>query len=396
MAAKTLAEAFLREHPELRSFLLVDARSTGTTLGSGSYGSVEEVAVPGAVCAAKKIHSLFQDATKVAPEWIEKTSAEFVRECLLMSTLRHPHIVQFLGVCFLPGSPIPALVMEKLLTSLHDVLDPEPPPPTKAYIPLSLKRSVLLDVANGLAFLHSHRPPIIHRDLSAKNILLNAGMTAKIADLGMARIVPALKAATMTKAPGASIYMPPEAMEDESKYDVTIDIFSLGVVAIFLLSQTFPKPLAAAYMNEKGVMVGRTELERRDNYTQQILSQLREAHPLVKMIQRCLKNRIHERPTIQNVVSLLTQARGEIDDKEYDVNKLELVRQLLLLKLRDEQIEPQQQLITLQKKSNRALKEQIGVQRARTKSLETQIDSLQAEVAAFKRDHKVCITFMYD
>ena len=64
------------------------------------------------------------------------------------------------------------------------------------------------------------------------------------------------------------------------------------------------------------------------------------------MIQRCLKNRIHERPTIQNVVSLLTQARGEIDDKEYDVNKLELVRKLLLLKLRDEQIEPQQQLIS--------------------------------------------------
>ena len=227
-SAKTLAEAFLREHPELRSFLLVDTRPTGTTIGSGSYGSVEEVAIPGALCAAKKIHSLFQDATKVAPEWIEKTSAEFVRECLLMSTLRHPHIVQFLGVCFLPGSPIPALVMEKLLTILHDVLDPEPPPPTKAYIPLSLKRSVLLDVANGLAFLHSHRPPIIHRDLSAKNILLNAGMTAKIADLGMARIVPALKAATMTKAPGASIYMPPEAMEDESKYYVTIDIFSLG------------------------------------------------------------------------------------------------------------------------------------------------------------------------
>ena len=38
-----------------------------------------------------------------------------------MSTLRHPHIVQFLGVCFLPGSRLPALVMELLLTSLHDL-----------------------------------------------------------------------------------------------------------------------------------------------------------------------------------------------------------------------------------------------------------------------------------
>ena len=86
-------------------------------------------------------------------------------------------------------------------------------------------------------------------------------------------------------------------------------------------------------------MVGRTELERRGNYMQEILSQLREAHPLVQMIQRCLKNRIHERPSIQQVVSLLEQARGEIDDGEYDVSKLALVQ---LLKARDGQIEPLQ------------------------------------------------------
>ena len=108
-----------------------------------------------------------------------------------MSTLRHPHIVQFLGVCFLPGS---RMVMEKLATSLHDnILDPEPPPPTK---PVSLKCSVLHDVARGLSFLHSHSPPIIHRDLLARNVLLNEGMVAKIADLGMARIVPNLRGRT--------------------------------------------------------------------------------------------------------------------------------------------------------------------------------------------------------
>ncbi|CAI8020822.1 Serine/threonine-protein kinase TNNI3K [Geodia barretti] len=130
--------------------------------------------------------------------------------------------------------------MEKLATSLHDILDPEPPPPTKPFVPVSLKRSVLHDVARGLSFLHSHSPPIIHRDLSARNVLLNEGMVAKIADLGMARIVPSLRASTMTKAPGASIYMPPEALEDESRYDVTIDIFSLGVLAIFTLPKCFP------------------------------------------------------------------------------------------------------------------------------------------------------------
>ena len=209
------AQSFLRDHPGLRPFLLSSAEATGRTIGSGSYGSVEEVVIPGAVCAAKKIHDFFQDPRQIPREGIEKTASRFVRECQLMSILRHPHIVQFLGVCFLPGSRMPQLVMEKLATSLHDILDPVPKPPTKLFIPVSLKCSVLHDVACGLSFLHSHSPAIIHRDLSARNVLLNEGMVAKIADLGMARIVPSLQPSTMTIAPGASIYMPPEALEDK-------------------------------------------------------------------------------------------------------------------------------------------------------------------------------------
>ena len=369
MAAQSLAESFLRDHPELRPFLLSSARPTGTIIGSGSYGSVEEVAIPGAVCAAKKIHDFFQDPRQMPREGIEKAASEFVRECQLMSTLRHPHIVQFLGVCFLPGSRMPALVMEKLATSLHDILDPEPEPPTKPFIPVSLKRSILHDVARGLSFLHSHSPPIIHRDLSARNVLLNEGMVAKLADLGMARIVPRLRVSTMTKAPGASIYMPPEALEDKSRYDVTIDIFSLGVLTIFTLSQMFPDPLAAAYMDDSGRMVGRTELERRGNYMQEVRRQFREGHPLVQMIQRCLKNRMRERPTIQQVMGWLEEARAEVKDGEYDKNKLSLAQ---LLQSRNQQ---QQQEV-------RSLREQI-------QSLEEQNQSLQAENLALKQSQKV-------
>ena len=66
-------------------------------------------------------------------------------------------------------------------------------------------------------------------------------MVGKIADLGVARIAPGMRAAaTMTKGPGASVYMPPEVFEEKSKYDASIDIFSLGVVTIFTISETFP------------------------------------------------------------------------------------------------------------------------------------------------------------
>ncbi|CAI8056276.1 Serine/threonine-protein kinase BRI1-like 1 [Geodia barretti] len=239
--------------------------------------------------------------------------------------------------------------MEKLATSLHDILDPQPPPRNKPFVPVSLKLSVLHDVARGLSFLHSHSPPIIHRDLSARNVLLNEGMVAKIADLGMARILPSLRASTMTKAPGASIYMPPEALEDESRYDITIDIFSLGVLAIFTLSQMFPKPLAPTYMDRSRRIVGRTELERRGNYMQEVMRQFREGHSLVQMIQRCLNNIIEERPTIQQVMGLLEDARAEVEDGEYDVNKLSLAQLLqsrnLSIQQQRIQIDQQQQQI---------------------------------------------------
>ena len=172
-------------------------------------------------------------------------------------------MIGWAGVC--AGSRLPALVMERLLTSLHDLLDPEidPPPPTdapKPFFPLGLKCSILHNVASGLAFLHEQSPPIIHRDLSARNVLLNSGMVGKLADLGVARIVPRMRAvATMTKAPGASLYMPPEAMEDKpgpkkeeegktSKYDASIDVFSFGVVSIFHSLSNLPLPISGSHL----------------------------------------------------------------------------------------------------------------------------------------------------
>ena len=123
-----------------------------------------------------------------------------------MSDLRHPHLVQFLGVCFLPNSTLPMLVMERLLTSLDELLEHNP------NIPLSLKRSILADVARGLVYLHSHSPPVIHRDLSAKNVLLNSAMVAKISDLGNACIVdfqPGQLVRTLSRIPRTMVYMPP-------------------------------------------------------------------------------------------------------------------------------------------------------------------------------------------
>ena len=159
---------------------------------------------------------------------------KYLQECQLMSSLRHPNITQFLGLCFLPGTQLPLLVMERLETSLDDLLEHMP------NLPLSLKRSVLEDVACGLIYLHDRCPPVIHRDLTSKNVLLTSSLVAKITDMGNSRIVnmrPGQMARTLTKLPGTAVYMPPEAQHDTSHYGPSLDIFSFGHLALYTLTQ---------------------------------------------------------------------------------------------------------------------------------------------------------------
>ena len=151
-----------------------------------------------------------------------------------MTEMRHPHVVQFLGLCYLQGSELPALVMEKLDSSLDDLLETSPD------LPLALKQSLLADVARGLFYLHTRNPPVVHRDLSARNVLLTSSLVAKISDLGNARIVdlhPGQLARTLTRVPGTHGYMPPESFDQHSRYGPRLDIFSFGHLALFTLTQ---------------------------------------------------------------------------------------------------------------------------------------------------------------
>lgn len=345
--AEEMAASFLSKHPDLRKFMISNVTLTGKAIGSGSYGSVEEVAIPGAVCAAKRIHEW------VVEENDESIQQRYLEECRKMSSLRHPYIVQFLGICLLPGSPLPALVMEKMWTSLHDILDPGLKDSRKTSFSLSMKCSILHNVASGLSFLHRHT--IIHRDLSAKNVLLNKGLVAKVADLGMARIVPT-KPVPMTKAPGTPVYMPPEALEDISHYDASIDIFSLGVLTIFTLSGTFPVPMPATFTNAEQQLVSRTEYERREKYMQKISIQLGETHILVDVIKFCLSNLPHERPDAQTTIKYFQLAKDMACGEHDDIDKLSLI-QTFHRKLESQaaQIQSLEEEIDVMKNRNEAL-----------------------------------------
>ena len=267
-----------------------------------------------------------------------------------MSQLHHPHIVQFMGVCYLPGSSLPALLMEKLQTSLDSLLETSP------NIPLDIKVYLLIGTGQGVVYLHSHTPPIAHRDLTARNILIDSGMNAKIADLGVAKMVniqPGQLAATMTNAPGNNLYMPPEAVQEEgaTRYNTAIDIFSFGVVSLFTLTQTFPKDLKPASFFDPVTrrVLGRTEIERRDEYVKLMTVALGQTHQLVKLTLDCLEFLPEDRPPAQVVLRQLEEVETTMPQNCTE-SKLELIQQKDDLATRKEeeirliQIENQKQL----------------------------------------------------
>ena len=157
--------------------------------------------------------------------------SKYLQECQLMSSLRHPNITQFLGICFLPGTQLPLLVMERLEITLDDLLENVP------NLLLSLKCSILENVASGLLYLHERNPPVMHRNLTARDILLTSTCVAKITDFGNSSIVDMRSGQKLSPVPGTFVYMPPEAMDHTPHYGPSLDIFSFGHLALFTITQ---------------------------------------------------------------------------------------------------------------------------------------------------------------
>ncbi|XP_019855275.1 PREDICTED: calcium/calmodulin-regulated receptor-like kinase 1 [Amphimedon queenslandica] len=264
---------------QLQPLLLPDLKETGKELGRGAYGVVTEVIVSGTTCAAKKLH----------PAIIQGyTLKRFCDEVLLHSQQRHPNIVLLIGVYYPRRSKLPMLVMEYLPLSLTQCLEREE-------LPLQMKYSILLDVAKGLCYLHGKRPPIVHRDLTANNVLLTSSYSAKISDLGVSRLADTFKMHELTTAPGNAMVMPPEALKDNPVYDHKLDVFSYGCLILHVLTGQFPQP-TNQFVQEPGKEPFKRvpEWDRRSSYIKNI-PKVNELLPLAK---HCLSDAPSSRPEI--------------------------------------------------------------------------------------------------
>ena len=334
---------------------VIDNIRIGKQIGRGANGRILEAKWEGIVVAVKEIHSIFMN--EVSDREFQSFKRSFLRECEQSSRLRHPNIVSFFGIYHPPGARVPSLVMERLHCSLTSLLEDNP------VVPIGTKLSIIKDVALGLRYLHTRNPLIIHRDLSSNNVLLSKGMEGKIGDLGTARLVDPRRQSRMTKAPGTVDFMPPEALENVTniRYGKELDVFSFGCVMLHTLSHQWPTPSQAVIVNpDTGLVTGRTEVERRNQYFERI--ERSRSDVLIPLIGSCLSNLPKNRPSI---VRVCDQLEGQLVDKE-SVSTNELTVSALQQEIRQRDDEIQRKDGEIQQKDAEIHEKVIEIQRRDT------------------------------
>ena len=295
-----------RLNEDVKRFVINSLSVTEDELGRGSYGAVRVAVYQGKECVVKEIYRHFQ--TTQVQQKSRKIIESFLSEINTLSELRHPCIVQFLGIHYQNEMPLPLLVMEKMHQNLCKFVTESP-----GYSTLLTAR-ILHDVACGLAYLHSKN--VIHRDLKADNILLTSSNEAKIGDLGVARVMQNfIVSQQMTKSPGNLAHMPPEAVVDNPKYTNKLDIFSFGCVIIYAVVKKVPMPTDAYTPSEtqNGEVFKRVdEVTRREKYLQEMdhVSFLRD------LAMECLANDAGKRPRASDIVDKLKVAIDNMKDGE--------------------------------------------------------------------------------
>jgi len=272
--------------------------------GHGAYGSIYAVKYCGTTCAAKEI--LVEGLDEVE---MQQTLQSFMMECYQCGTLRHPNIIQFLGIYYPSATAgsvqgrtqLPVMVMEMMADSLTSLVDKH------EKIPVYMKFSIVHDVSLGLCYLHNHDPPIVHQDLTPSNILLTANHVAKISDVGVAKVLKA-------DAPETVDLMPPESLGDDPVYGPPMDVFSFGGIVLYTFNQLWPRPISQVHFDpilKKRVAL--SEVERRQQHLEKMIE---DGETLISLVEECLDDDPTARPVIAAICERIEVSKDAVFMKE--------------------------------------------------------------------------------
>ncbi|VVB11967.1 unnamed protein product [Arabis nemorensis] len=276
-----------------------DKFSLCNKLGQGGFGQVYKGTLP--------------NGLQVAVKRLSKTSGqgekEFKNEVLVVAKLQHRNLVRLLGFCLEKEEKI--LVYEFVPNKSLDyfLFDSR----KQSQLDWTRRYKIIGGIARGILYLHQDsRLTIIHRDLKAGNILLDADMNPKVADFGMARIFEIDQTEANTRrVVGTYGYMSPEyAMYGQ--FSMKSDVYSFGVLVLEIISGK--KNSSLYHMDgsvgnlvtytwrlwSNGSPLELVDPSFRDNY------QRNEISRCIHIALLCVQEDAEGRPTMSGIVQMLT------------------------------------------------------------------------------------------
>ncbi|KAK3118158.1 hypothetical protein QOZ80_9BG0695110 [Eleusine coracana subsp. coracana] len=284
-------------------------------IGDGSFGFVYRAVLPdgGGAVAVKRL------ATHGAAG-----NREFRAELEVLGSLSHPNLARLLGYCAAGADRI--LVYELLERGsldawLHGDGDDDAPC-QQQLLTWPARLRVARGVAAALAFLHhDRRPPVLHRDIKASNVLLGDGFEAKLADFGLARVVKGSPAAShvSTQAAGTAGYVAPEIWAGVGA-TAKADVYSFGILMIEIVTGHRPSWPVKPNVQEKEevdlvdwarekIQAGKASevLDCRIGIDEWQGKEAEEMKGVLDIARQCTEGVPKDRPTMEEVVAMLNK-----------------------------------------------------------------------------------------
>uniref|UniRef100_A0A0D3GS25 Serine/threonine-protein kinase n=1 Tax=Oryza barthii TaxID=65489 RepID=A0A0D3GS25_9ORYZ len=189
-------------------------------IGEGGFGAVYKGILHGQEVAVKRM-------AKGSNQGLE----ELKNELVLVAKLHHRNLVRLVGFCLDEGERL--LIYEYMSNKSLDTFLFE----QKRKLDWAVRFKIIEGIARGLQYLHQDsQKKIVHRDMKASNILLDADMNPKIGDFGLARLFGQDQTREVTsRIAGTFGYMPPEYVL-RGQYSTKSDVFSFGILVIEIVT----------------------------------------------------------------------------------------------------------------------------------------------------------------
>ncbi|XP_037428498.1 probable serine/threonine-protein kinase PBL7 [Triticum dicoccoides] len=276
-------------------------------LGEGGFGPV--------------YRGRLRDGTEVAVKQLDRNglqgTREFLVEVLMLSLLKHPHLVTLIGYCADANHRM--LVYEFMPQgSLEDhLLDL---PPSSSGLDWAMRMRIAQGAARGLEYLHdtSRRPgpPVIYRDFKASNILLDGCFRAHLSDFGLAKVGPVGdKTHVSTRVMGTYGYCAPEYALT-GKLTTMSDVYSFGVVFLEIITGRRVIDTSRPRDEHNLVQWAAPRFKSKKRFREMADPLLRGAYPTKGLYQAlaisamCLQEDATMRPSIADVVTALDYLTG--------------------------------------------------------------------------------------